>query len=108
MKITNARLDEIADQWSGAYRADYNGRAVSCQIIKAMFEEGIDLVDAKEIYFSKNLRWFFDGQGDNVPVREAAEKFKLYLKRNMSYIKDMLKDELGRTMANQGAGWLEA
>jgi hypothetical protein len=105
--LSKARADQIADEWSGAYRADYNGREVSVQIIRALFEEGINKADAREIYFSKHLRWFFDGQGDNVPVKVAAERFKAYLKRNANSVKSMFKSELQRPLSVQGLGWNE-
>ena len=37
-------LDKLAKEWGGAYRADYNGRGVSCEVIRALLEYGYNCV----------------------------------------------------------------
>ena len=98
-------LDMIAEEWSGAYRADYNGRDVSCEIIRVLLEKGYSEEDAKEIYFSKHLRWFFDSNGvaGKVKVEDAAKLFKAYLKKNEPYIQAMFQNELMRKLVKNTA-----
>jgi len=96
MKNTTKELDNIAEEWSGAYSADKCGREVSIEIIKALFDFGFNKEDAKEVYFSKNLRWFFDSQGDQVSKAEAKKKFTSYLKKNIQNIRSMFLTELNR------------
>ena len=87
---------QLAEDWSGAYRADYNGRTVSEKIIEALIAYGFSEEDAEWIYFSKNLRWFFDGQGDRVTIKKAKDCFTEYLNRNISDIRLTIEHELGR------------
>lgn len=91
-------LDALAEEWGGAYRADYNGRGVSCEIIRCLLESGYKVEDAREIYFSKHLRWFFDSNGDKVKEKDAAKLFKVYLKKNEPYLQAMFQNELMRKL----------
>jgi hypothetical protein len=80
-----------ASEWSGAYRADYNGREVSEQIILAMLKRGYTEEQAKWVYFSKHLRWFFDSQGDSVSKSKARKLFDAYLAKGSNGVRADLK-----------------
>lgn len=96
MKLTNEYLNNLADQWSGAYRADYNGREVSIQIIKTLFQYGFSEADAEQVYRAKYLRWFFDSQGDRTYKTSVGKKFTEYLDKNIKDIRFMFEREMNR------------
>jgi uncharacterized protein YdaT len=89
MKLTKKYIDNLAEKWSDAYRADFNGREVSIEIIKAMLDFGLTENQAAWVYRSKHLRWFFDSNSDCVHKTVAKEKFSLYLESNRN---DILED----------------
>ena len=93
-KLTKCELNNFADKWSNAYRGDYNGREVSIEIIRSLFNYGFTEFEAEEIYRSKHLRWFFDSQGGNVKKKDAALLFTKYLNRNIHHIKGIFQEEL--------------
>lgn len=94
MKISKDRLDALAQQWSGAYRGDYLGRPVSIEIIRALLAFGFTEWEAEQVYRSKHIRWFFDGNGDRVAKTKAFHLFTKYLKRNIDHIRLMFKTEM--------------
>ena len=106
MKLTKLQLDEIANEWGDAYRADYHGRTISCEIIKALFNSKFNKEDAKEIYYSKNLRWFFDEYQNVINSRNACKLFCKYLTKNKIHISDMFKSEFKRKLTKNQEGWI--
>lgn len=96
--MTNSQANALADKWDGAYRADFNGRAVSIELIKALDDLGFNEQDAMEVYYSKALRWFFDANCDKVPVKSARRKFAAYVTELGDWVTDMFTKELGREL----------
>ena len=92
MKKANSQVKTCAENWSEAYRGDYNGREVSEQIILAMFDAGYTEQEVEWIYRSKHIRWFFDWQGDNVAKSEAYDLFTTYLTKGRNGVKRDVKD----------------
>jgi hypothetical protein len=101
--MNNSKLNDLAEQWSGAYRGDHNGREISIKIIHALLEFGFTEWEAEQIYRSKNLRWFFDSQNDDVSPTKAFELFTEYLRKNLNSrnnIRDMFTAELNHKLKN--------
>lgn len=99
-KLTHVELDNLAEQWSDAYSADRCGREVSIGVIAALFQMGFNIDDAREVYFSKHLRWFFDYHGDDVQPKQAKELFIAYLSKRgtLNHVRAMFVDEIGREL----------
>jgi hypothetical protein len=91
MKITKQHLANLAEDWSDAYRADYNGREVSIEIIRAMLNWGMTEDQSEWVYYSKHLRWFFDFNDDKVDKAHSFEKFTEYLSKNRNNVLEDIK-----------------
>jgi hypothetical protein len=89
------RSSRLAENWDDAYRADYKGRDNSILIINTFLEYGLSEEDAKDVYYSKHLRWMFDGNGDNKLTKDYIIK---YLNANIKHIENMIVNEMGRKL----------
>ena len=88
----------LAECWSDAYSADRLGRTGSVAIIQVMFEHKISLADAKDIYYSKWIRWFCDRvEGSSkLTTKKIKEEFTKYLADYSVHMRDMIDKELHR------------
>jgi hypothetical protein len=94
MNYSKKYLNALAEKWGDAYRADFNGREVSIEIIRATLMIGFSEAQAELIYRSKYIRWFFDSQGDSVPESKAFQLFTNYLKEEEKGIRSMIANEM--------------